>query len=85
MECSLLHAEHVNSKSKVVLFSNVTFVLPSTPSPYRFASPLVRLIDGQYLLVTLPDDVLNRIIKYINGLAGPGVSTLGSISVAGGS
>ena len=34
IECSLLHVEHVNLKSKVLLFSNVTLVLPQCPAPF---------------------------------------------------
>ena len=30
-KCSLFHAKHVNLKSKVILFSSVTFVLPQNP------------------------------------------------------
>ena len=44
-------------------------------------SGVVRLIDGHYLLAISHVAVLNRIITYTNGRAGPGALTFGGISV----
>ena len=78
MEYELFHAENVNLKSTVVLFSNVMFVLPRYPRPFSacFTASLC-LIDRHYFLVIFHVAVPNRIIKYINGRAGPRIIDTG--------